>query len=208
MAGGYYAGESRLPHITSLKGKRLPSASSFFTSYCLESWCYDKSPWTRQTGHHSRDGSKKVEGTRVPDPCGHLSVWLTFRFVMWEREKFLYCLSCCYFGSLYSLYPNTASLRIMKSWVPITETNLISIHKDSGSIPGLAQWVKDAVLPCAMVWVSDLAQIWHCCGCGCGRWLQLQFNLRCRHQKKKRKEKQRHNLCRDFWAFSVYQILC
>ena len=51
------------------------------------------------------------------------------------------------------------------------EMNLSSIHGVVCSIPGLAQWIKDPVLPGAMVYIADVARIPCCCGCGVGRHL-------------------------------------
>ena len=55
-------------------------------------------------------------------------------------------------------------------------TNLTSIREDAGSIPGLALRVKDLMLLQAVVYVTDVAWILHCCGYDIGWQLQPQFH--------------------------------
>ena len=55
-------------------------------------------------------------------------------------------------------------------------TNPTKNHEVVGSIPGLTQCVKDPELLQAVAQVTDVAQIWCCCGCGISRQLQLRFN--------------------------------
>ena len=57
-------------------------------------------------------------------------------------------------------------LRFWNSHCGSVVTNPTSIHEDAGSIPGLAQWVKDLALLWAVVQVADAARIPHCSGCG------------------------------------------
>ena len=92
--------------------------------------------------------------------------------------------------------------KIRSSHCASVETILTSIHEDASIIPGHAQWAKDLALPWAVVWVTDMAQIWcgYCCGIGAqpGNFCMppsaaLKSKKTKKQKKKSKKKKQKTN---------------
>ena len=75
-------------------------------------------------------------------------------------------------GLFWEIHKFTSTLRVLKSRVKkAVGVPLV----DVGSIPGITQWPEDPVLPQASS-VTDVAQIWCCCGCDVDLQLQLRFH--------------------------------
>ena len=119
-------------------------------------------------------------GSATPNPVTHTGQFLLF--IYWKLKKlFLFLLISFYSGSFHC---------------GSAETNPTSNHEDTGPIPCLVQWVKDPVMPWAVVvghgQGSDLARLWRRPTATAPIWplgLGTSVCLSCSPKKQKKKKK-------------------
>ena len=138
-------------NCTRLKGKK-PHSGGYLNVWFHFVWPSAKGQTIR------READQQLPETGVKEGIGHKQGALQ---EMWEGWK-------CSISDGSVGHRAESKFTTGSSHRGSAETNPASTHGDLDSIPGLVQWVKDPTLPWAVVEVTDVAQIWHCCGCGIG----------------------------------------
>ena len=129
---------------------------------------------------------QEVKDIALPQLCSRSQLWLGFdtwpgNFHMtWVWQKIIIIIKNYFLNNFISRnFQKDSNILKWLLGVPVVvkwKQIQLGTLRFEGSIPGLAQWVKDPVLPWGVLYVADAARIWHSCGCGVGWQQQLQLD--------------------------------